>query len=527
MDSGANSEEKDQNAKKCGAFQRFLSQFLATTIESVLLIGCGFCMVFASIIIPALTGIPNKHNLNESLSLTPSQASWLGSVGFICAPIGSILSTFLADPLGPKRTMMIVNLVLAIGWFIMQQASSVSQIFVAAILIGLGLGLMVSPVVRYVGEICEPAYRGVLIAYVNVSVTIGMLLVFVLNTLMSWRTVALVSLCLPILTTIALIFVPESPLWLLSKNRISDAFSALCWLRGWVETQKAQEVAEEFEALQNYSKRSRSCNDCIKRDLNCTHPLPTIVEKLKELKRKQVLKPLFIVFSMFIIAEFSGMTGMTPFIVRIFVAYDSPISPDRAAAIQSFVNTAANILVLFLIKFTGKRKLYIFVLLVAFLCTGIISIYGFIILPNDYNSFDLSKLFSPENKQLAFIPFVCLIVWGFCAGCGVNSMPWQFVSEVYPSKARGAAVSLSAAFDYLLYFVSTKSYYNLETSLSMPGVALFNCIIIGCGLILMYNILPETENRTLEDIELHFSDNSKKLTDRKIAQTRSASEERL
>lgn len=51
----------------------------------------------------------------------------------------------------------------------------------------------------------------------------------------------------------------------------------------------------------------------------------------------------------------------------------------------------------------------------------------------------------------------------------------------------------------------------------MPGVALFNCCVMGAGLILMYKILPETENRTLEDIEMHFSDNSKKITDRKIA----------
>lgn len=51
----------------------------------------------------------------------------------------------------------------------------------------------------------------------------------------------------------------------------------------------------------------------------------------------------------------------------------------------------------------------------------------------------------------------------------------------------------------------------------MPGFALLSCIIAGCGLVLMYKIMPETENRSLEDIEMHFSDNSKKLTDRKIA----------
>ena len=53
-------------------------------------------------------------------------------------------------------------------------------------------------------------------------------------------------------------------------------------------------------------------------------------------------------------------------------------------------------------------------------------------------------------------------------------------------------------------------------TLSLPGVALFNCAIVTYGLILMYKILPETENRTLEDIEMHFTDESKKLSDHKI-----------
>lgn len=205
------------------------------------------------------------------------------------------------------------------------------------------------------------------------------------------------------------------------------------WLRGWADSQD-EDVADEFRGLQIYSQRSRSCNACIKQDRDCTHPLPTFGEKLKEFKRKQVLKPLFIVMALFITAEFSGMTGMTPFIVQIFKAYGSPIAPDQAAAIQNFVNTSANILVLFLIKFTGKRKLYLSVLMVAFVCTAIISGYGFSVLPNNYNSFDQSQIVSPEDEQLALIPFICLIVWGFCAGLGVNSMPWQYVSEVFPSK---------------------------------------------------------------------------------------------
>lgn len=54
-------------------------------------------------------------------------------------------------------------------------------------------------------------------------------------------------------------------------------------------------------------------------------------------------------------------------------------------------------------------------------------------------------------------------------------------------------------------FVKNFRYYNLETWLSMPGMVLLNCFINAFGFILMYKILPETENRTLEDIEMHFA----------------------
>lgn len=61
----------------------------------------------------------------------------------------------------------------------------------------------------------------------------------------------------------------------------------------------------------------------------------------------------------------------------------------------------------------------------------------------------------------------------------------------------------------------------------MPGMALFNCIVIAIGLVLMYKILPETENRSLEDIEIHFADKSKKITDCKIARASKVLETKL
>lgn len=87
-------------------------------------------------------------------------------------------------------------------------------------------------------------------------------------------------------------------------------------------------------------------------------------------------------------------------------------------------------------------------------------------------------------------------------------------------RVRGTATGLVSALSNVLGFALNKAYYNLDVTLSLPGVALFSCITIGSGIVLMYKILPETTNRSLEDIELHFANKSKKITDRKIPTTK-------
>lgn len=83
-------------------------------------------------------------------------------------------------------------------------------------------------------------------------------------------------------------------------------------------------------------------------------------------------------------------------------------------------------------------------------------------------------------------------------------------------RTRGLATAISVALNYALTFVATKTYYNLEVTFSLPGVTLLNCVFAILGFAVMYNILPETEGRSLADIEMHFSDKTKKITDHKI-----------
>lgn len=220
-------------------------------------------------------------------------------------------------------------------------------------------------------------------------------------------------------------------MFLLAKNRTDEAEKSLCWLRGWAPK---EEIADEFKELQRYSKRSKSCSICFKKDQECTHPLPTIYERLVELKRKSTLKPLFIVFMIFLFSEFTGVSAMAPFIVQIFKAYESPIPPDQAAAIVGMTNNFGNIIYLCTIRYPGKRVVYLVMLVGIIISSAFISAYGFIYLPKGYNSFDQSQTVQLENKKVAYIPFIFLILWNFCTFSAIYWVPYQLLSESFPFK---------------------------------------------------------------------------------------------
>lgn len=138
---------------------------------------------------------------------------------------------------------------------------------------------------------------------------------------------------------------------------------------------------------------------------------------------------------LFFLAQFTGVQAMRPYIVQIFQAYGSQIPPDEAAAVMSFADNIANIFFMCLVRFTGKRRIYLVMTFGVFLSSLVISSYGFIYLPNGYVSFNqLHETFDVQNKDLSYIPIVCLFVWSFCSFCGFNGMPWMFLSELFPFK---------------------------------------------------------------------------------------------
>nr|XP_018909634.1 PREDICTED: facilitated trehalose transporter Tret1-like [Bemisia tabaci] len=481
------------NAKKSA-----WAQILATIMQNWLLIEIGLEMVMPTVIIGSL-----HNNPAEPLNMNDDQASWFGSIPDFCHPIGSLTSGLLQDKFGRKGAMMLINIPIFIGWMILYFAQSIHALYAVSVIMGLCTGLAEAPLHAYIGEIGEPRMRGTLSTISTSCCTIGVCAMFLFGYLFDWRTVALVSSSCSIITFTFMTQLPESPTWLIVRGRLDEAKKSLCWLRGWVSS---AEVEPEFQSLVNYAVKSAD----LSRENSADSSLPIkegepvaerggfLKQQLKELTNKRTFRPLRLMFFVFIITNIACVSGIMPYFVNELKMLESPIDPNLALMMCSglfFVGAMVN--VVFLRRF-GKRKIALFSHILTGICILSVGMYA---------SFLQSLTQYPLR---VWLPLILWFIMNFLHGFSIITLPWQLVCEVFPPLGRGTATGLAAAWTHFFMSVLTKTYLYMEAWLGFSGVMYLYGVCTMAGVIYHYFYLPETEGKTLEQIETYFTKNHDK-----------------
>lgn len=149
---------------------------------------------------------------------------------------------------------------------------------------------------------------------------------------------------------------PETPLWLLSRNRQADALRSLKFLRGWVD---ASTVQNEFNDLQRCKISAQICYTCEKQNEICHHPPPTIRDKIRDLFRRRTLRPFILLGSLFFLSAFCGITPYRPYIVQVLYFYESPIDANEVVVWLGYVGLLSNVILICCIHYFGKRTIYL------------------------------------------------------------------------------------------------------------------------------------------------------------------------
>lgn len=111
------------------------------------------------------------------------------------------------DFIGRKKTMIFVNIPFGMAWLLLYCASSVQEIFIGFIMLGITRGLAEAPSYNFSAEVTEPSLRSILIGLSGFIMAGGASVVFILNTFIPWRDIALISLFIPVISIFVLLLV--------------------------------------------------------------------------------------------------------------------------------------------------------------------------------------------------------------------------------------------------------------------------------------------------------------------------------
>lgn len=364
-------------------------------------------------------------------------------------------------------------------------------------------------VLTYVAEITQPHLRGMLSSTSSMAVIMGVFSQFLFGTFLTWRTVVLINCSLPVISFILLIFVPETPIWLISKNRYLDARKSIAWLRGWTSL---SEIELEFQDLCKELGKAEDIG--IDNSLDKAHSGRSKFEYLKLFAKKNFVRPYILVSLCFFLGHFNGMTTFQTYAIKIFATLNSPIDKYYATAILGVVELLGCIVCVTLVHFIGKRVINFISLIGCGCCFMIVAIYSYII---GVNQIEISSLSANNTTVLTsqsdlsaynWIPTTFLIVAAFMSHVGIRILPWILTGEVFPNEIRATASGLSGGIGYIFGFLSNKIFLTMTNQITLPGTFWFNSAISFFGVILLYFFLPETEGKTLHDITEHFSGKS-------------------
>uniref|UniRef100_A0A8C3YH60 Solute carrier family 2, facilitated glucose transporter member 6 n=1 Tax=Catagonus wagneri TaxID=51154 RepID=A0A8C3YH60_9CETA len=445
----------------------------------------GYSLVYASPVIPAL-----EHSLDPSLSLTRTQASWFGSVFTLGAAAGGLSAMVLNDLLGRKLSIMFSAVPSVAGYAFMAGAHGLWMLLLGRTLTGFAGGLTAACIPVYVSEIAPPGVRGALGATPQLMAVFGSLSLYALGLLLPWRWLAVAGEG-PVLVMILLLsFMPNSPRFLLSRGRDSEALQALAWLRG-----ADADIRWEFEQIQDNVRKQSSRMSWA------------------EMRDPHMYRPIAIALVMRFLQQ---LTGITPILVYLQSIFDSTavlLPPKDDAAIVGAVRLLSVLIAAVTMDLAGRKAL-LFVSATMFAANLTLGLYVHFgpkpLTPNSTMGVESVPVAGTEQplamptSYLTLVPLLAtmLFIMGYAMGWG--PITWLLMSEILPLRARGVASGLCVLVSWLTAFALTKSFLPVVNAFGLQAPFFFFAAICLVNLAFTGCCVPETKGRSLEQIESFF-----------------------
>lgn len=419
------------------------------------------------VISAALLYIAPEFALSDGMQQIVVASLLLGAIA------GAVGAGPIVDRIGRKVTLIVLSAVFTAGALLSALAPNTEVLIAARVLLGLAIGGSSLVVPTYIAEIAPPALRGRLVSMNQLMITIGIFVSYLVGYAFAdsegWRWMLGLAVVPSVIMLIGLFTLAESPRWLLTKGRSDEARAAL--LRTHSPEDAEASLAEMRETMREESKFSY-------RDLF-----------------KPKLRPAVLLG--FAVAATNQLVGVNAVIYYAPTILKQAGLGDSAAILSSVGIGAANMiftmLALLVIDKVGRRPL-----LLGGTSVVVVLLFG------------LGALYLlPSVHGLGMLLTLGLMLYEAAFAASLGLAIWLINSEVFPTAVRGKAAGVGTVTHWGLDFLISISVLTLINALTATGLFWIYGLFGILGLVYLYRNLPETKNRTLEDIESSLRARSK------------------
>jgi SP family arabinose:H+ symporter-like MFS transporter len=407
------------------------------------------------------------HYLALCFNLDAAGIGWAAGCALIGCTIGAAGAGAVVDRIGLKKGLGICAACFALSSLGMWFASSLTQFVIWRLIGGLGIGAASIIAPMYIAEIAPARLRGRLVTLYQLGIVLGILAAVFVNMLIQrmadeawnasvgWRWMFFAGIVPALLFGIAIVPAVESPRWLMKMGRREEALSVLSKIND-----QATAVSEADQIQGSLALEEGHISE-----LFTTFRRPLLIGIM--------------------LAGFSQLSGITPlfsFLPEIFRSAGTATSDAFfQSVLVSLVNLVFTLLALWMIDLSGRKKLILTGTLLQSVSFGLVGWFYHI-----------------HGSGLGVLILVMTFVAGHAFGNGVAC--WVIISEIYPTKIRGRAMSIATTALWVVGYLGNQSFPLLQKHLGSDGTFWIFSSAAFLNLLFVLWLVPETKGRTLEDI---------------------------
>lgn len=361
--------------------------------------------------------------------------------------------------------------------------------------------------VRYISELAPSHLRGRLVTILALFITGGQVAAYMIGWLFSatpggWRWIVGLGAVPAIMQFIILIYLPESPRWLVQSGHVAEAKQVLIKVFG-SDSQaayKARTVLRDIEQDVADEAAQLSHN---KADSSFRRALQTMVELYSIDGNRRAL---IIAMMLQGLQQLCGFNSLMYFSATIFesLSFSSPTLTSLAVAGTNFLFT---LLAFSLIDYIGRRRILLYS--IPFMIAALLGCA----LAFSYLRWEPSLLSSPDDQtqplsstsSMPVVILICLTVYTAAYASGLGNVPWQ-QSELFPLSVRSLGSAFATATNWGSNFIVGLTFLPMMEVLTPRWTFVIYALVCVLGWTSIWLIYPEMSGMSLEEVKDLLSD---------------------